>query len=189
MTPRAIALVAFCLLAACDRAEQEPAKPASAPAGSETSGRAPSAAPVVLVDSTLPPATAGEVGWDYHLRADADLDGDGQPERASLIARVASVPGEDFLWDDGQPWQLYIQAADGTRTDVYRRFVQLGTVEAHVATAESGSGRVILLVEHVPQSMRIYEVTYAGPGRVTTVERFARELHPDSGFAAQHGGR
>lgn len=187
MTPRAIALVAVCLLAACDRAEENEATPAASPAAA--SERAASAAPVVLVDTTLPPATAGEAGWGYHLRADADLDGDGRPERASLIARVASAPGEGFLWDDGQPWQLYIQAADGTRTDVYRRFVQLGTVEAHVATAESGSGRVILLVEQVPHSMRIYEVTYTGPGRVTTVERFARELHPDSGFAARHGGR
>lgn len=187
MTPRALLLLATCLVAACDSAEDEPAK--STPARPETSAHAASAAPFVLVDTTLPPATAGEAGWDYHLRADADLDGDGQPERASLIARVARGPGQDFQWDDGQPWQLSIQEADGTRTDVYRRFVQLGTVEAHVATAESGDGRVILIVEHVPQSMRIYEVTYAGPGRVTAVERFARELHPDGGFAAEHGGR
>jgi hypothetical protein len=182
-------ILAACLpLAACERGD-EPAKTTSAPPGDSVAD-APAAAPapVVLVDTTVPPAVAGVEGWDYHLRASVDLDGDGQTERASLIALVGRGPDPDdgFLWDDGQPWQLYIEEPDGTRTYAYRRFVQLGSVEAHVSTAQSGGGRVLLVVEQLPQAMRIYEVTYAGPGRVTAVERLTRELHPESGFAAEH---
>lgn len=174
------------LLAACERAENAPGA-TSRPAADTLAERsaAPTAA-VVLVDTALPPATAGNDGWEYHLRASADLDGDGQPERASLIARV-EMNQRGPLWDDGQPWQLYIEEADGTRTYVYRRFVQLGTVEAHVSSPTSGgTARSILLIEKTPQAIRVYEVTYTGPGRVTAVERLAREVHPESGFAAEH---
>jgi hypothetical protein len=178
-------LAAACLLAACERAD-DGAKPEARPAADTDRQSSEPAAPVVLVDTTQPPATAGDNGWDYHLRANADLDGDGQPEHASLIARVA-MDQRGPMWDDGQPWQLYIEEADGTRTYAYRRFVQLGTVEAHVASASSGGAALsILLVENTPQAIRVYEVTYAGPGRVTTVERFTREIHPDLGFAAEH---
>lgn len=179
-------LAATCLLAACERADDAP-NAAPGPAADTVAERAAApAAAVVLVDTALPAATAGEDGWEYHLRASADLDGDGQPERASLIARAA-VNQRGPLWDDGQPWQLYIQEADGTRTDVYRRFVQMGTVEAHVSTpAPGGTGLNILLVENTPHSIRVFEVTYAGPGKVTAVERLSREVHPESGFAAEH---
>lgn len=62
--------------------------------------------------------------------------------------------------------------------------MQLGNVEAHVTTAPSrGGARTITLVENTPHAIRIYEITYAGPGRVSAVERFATELDPESGFA------
>jgi hypothetical protein len=178
-------LAATCLLAACERAD-DGAKPEARPADTVAEQDAAPAAPVVLVDTALSAATAGDNGWDYHLRASADLDGDGQPERASLIARVG-MDRRGPMWDDGQPWQLYIEEADGTRTYAYRRFVQLGTVEAHVASASSGGAALsILLVENTPQAIRVYEVTYAGPGKVTAAERFTREIHPDRGFAPEH---
>jgi hypothetical protein len=174
MPRRLAALAAVAVLAACDRGQGEAFAPRV---------QTPSAA-VVLVDSALPPAVAGS-GWEYHLRATADLDGDGQPEHASLIAAVGRDGDDGFLWDDGQPWQLYVQEADGTRTDVYRRFVQLGTVQAHVSTTPAGGGALgILIVENTPQMIRIYEAAYAGPGRVTAVERFRREIHPERGFSA-----
>jgi hypothetical protein len=185
---RTLLLLAACLLTACDGPDDDAEPKSAAPsAGTTAETHAASAAPVVLVDTTLPAATPSENEWEYHLRAEADLDGDGRPERASLIARVASHPEHGFSWDDGQPWQLYVQEPDGTRTDVYRRWVQLGSVEAHVSPAPSGTGRVILIVERLPSLMRIYEVAYAGPGRVTAVERFSRELQPASGFAPAHG--
>lgn len=182
-----IALVAgMCMIVGCDRANSAPETASKSPADTAAKQAAAPSVLEMLVDSTLPPATPGDPGWDYHRLATADLDGDGQPERASLIARVDS--GEDgFLWDDGQPWQLHIEEADGTRTYAYRRFVALGMVEAHVATpAAGGSGFVILLVENTPGNIRIFEVAYAGPGKVTVVQQFTRDIHPQQGFAVEH---
>jgi hypothetical protein len=184
---RILFLVSTCMLAgACERADDGAGATSRASADTVAEQDAVSAPPVVLVDTALPAAMAGDAGWQYHLRANADLDGDGQPEGASLIARVG-MDQRGPMWDDGQPWQLYIEEADGTRTYAYRRFVQLGTVEAHVASASSGGAALsIVLVESTPQAIRIYEVTYAGPGKVTAVERFTREIHPDRGFAPEH---
>lgn len=186
MRHRLILLAAASLLAGCDRADERAERAPAASADTSTRQAPSPPGPLVLVDTALPPATAGEPGWDYHKLATADLDGDGQPERASLIARVGLTEDDGFLWDDGQPWQLYIIAPDGTRTDVFRRWVQMGTMDAHVSTGVSGNGRTLLLVENTPYAVRIIEVTYAGPGKVTATERFSREIHPDSGFAAQH---
>lgn len=179
-------VAAMCLLVGCDRSDRAPEAAAGAPADTTAQRSAAPAAPVMLVDSAVPAATPGQNGWNYQLLADADLDGDGQPERAALLAQV-DRNARGFLWDDGQPWQLHIEEADGTRTYAYRRYVQLGTLEAHVATpAAGGSGLVILLVETTPGSIRMFEVAYAGPGKVTVVEQFTREIHPERGFAAKH---
>lgn len=177
---------AMCLITGCDRSDRAPEAASGTPADTTAQRTAAPPAPEMLVDTALPAATPGDPGWDYHLLANADLDGDGQQERASLIARV-DRDSSGFLWDDGQPWQLHIEEADGTRTYAYRRFVALGMVEAHVATpAAGGSGLVILLVENTPGSIRIFEVAYTGPGRVTAVEQFTRDIHPQHGFAVEH---
>ncbi len=193
---RLVFLAVACMLAAaCGGADDETADQRTQPvADSAAWAGAPAVAvvdtarpaAVVLVDTAQPPAVAGDAGWRYHLRANADLDGDGRPERASLIARVGR-DDDGFLWDDGQPWQLYVEEADGTRTYVYRRWVQMGTVEAHVASRAPGQkGFDLLIVENTPGDLRVFEVNYAGPGRVTTVERLARRIHPEQGFAAAH---
>ncbi|HST60780.1 MAG TPA: hypothetical protein VLK84_18915 [Longimicrobium sp.] len=182
----ALVAAACVMAAACGGADDETAEQRTRPVADTASQADAPAASVVLVDTAQPPAVAGDAGWGYHLRANADLDGDGQPERASLIARVGG--GDDgFLWDDGQPWQLYVEEADGTRTYVYRRWVQLGTVEAHVASRAPGEkGLDLLIVENTPGDLRVYEVRYAGPGRVTSVERLARRILPEQGFSAAH---
>ena len=88
----------------------------------------PPAPPIVqLIDSTIPPAVAGEAGWDYHQSVGVDLNGDGRPERVVLTARVELVRGRP-AWDDGQPWQVYVESQDGTRTYVYAQRLQLGAL-------------------------------------------------------------
>ena len=67
---------------------------ADAGGGGPGADAAPPAPPIVqLIDSAIPPAVAGEAGWDYHQSVEADLTDDGQPERVVLTARVELVRG------------------------------------------------------------------------------------------------
>src|SRR5690606_15712646 len=63
---------------------------------------------VALVDTSIQPGVAGQDGWMYSRSAEADLDGDGAPERVVLMARAEVMDGRP-LWDDGQPWQVYVE--------------------------------------------------------------------------------
>lgn len=130
-----------------------------------------------IVDSLIPPAVAGEAGWNYQQFADADLDGDGSVERVVLTARVELVRGRP-AWDDGQPWQVYIQAADGSRTYIYAQRLQLGTLSMRVSLAEVGRPATVVLIEHVPDRLSLYEISYAGPNRTSIAQRFQRMLDP-----------
>ena len=152
---------------------------APSPAARDTaSAPAPVAAPpVVLVDSAVPPAAVGDPRWQFQQSASADRNGDGAAERVALIANVELVRGRP-AWDDGQRWQLYVEAADGTRTRVYARFVQLGHVEAFVGPAAANGRRTIVIVERTPQRMAVYEAAYAGPNDVTVRELAAPEIDP-----------
>jgi len=132
---------------------------------------------VQLVDSSIPPAVAGEGGWNYQRSASADLTGDGEPERIILTARVELYRGRP-AWDDGQPWQVYVEAPDGARTYAYAQRLQLGTLTMRVTGAESGRQATVVLLEQLPDRMSVYEVAYAGPGRLTTAVRFQRTLDP-----------
>jgi hypothetical protein len=133
--------------------------------------------PIQLVDSTIPPAVAGEAGWDYQLSAEADLTGDGQLERVVLTARVELVRGRP-AWDDGQPWQVYIEAPDGTRTYVYAQRLQLGTLTMRVGRSDVGQPATVVLLEHLPDRLSLYEASYIGPARVSVAMRFQRDLDP-----------
>jgi hypothetical protein len=130
-----------------------------------------------LVDSTIPPAVAGEAGWNYQQSARADLTGDAQLERVVLTARVDLYRGRP-AWDDGQPWQVYVQADDGTRTYVYAQRLQLGGLAMRVSRSEAGQPARIVLLEHLPDRLSVYEVSYTGPGRVSAAVRFQRDLDP-----------
>jgi hypothetical protein len=131
---------------------------------------------VQLVDSAIPPAVAGADGWNYQQSAGADLDGDGQAERVVLTAKVELYRGRP-AWDDGQPWQVYIESADGRRTYVYGQRLQLGTLTMRVGLNDAGPATVVLL-EQLPDRISLYEVSYSGPGRVTVAVRFQRILDP-----------
>ena len=133
--------------------------------------------PPVLIDTAIPPAVAGEEGWNYQQSAEADLNGDGQVEWVVLTARVEVYRGRP-AWDDGQPWQVYIEAPDGRRTYVYAQRLQLGTLTMRLGHGGAGEGQpvtVVLLVQ-LPDRLGVYEVTYIEPARVSVVQRFEREL-------------
>lgn len=132
---------------------------------------------IQLVDATIPPAVAGEAGWNYQRSAIADLTADGQPERVVLTARVELYRGRP-AWDDGQPWQVYVEAEDGSRTRVYARRLQLGTLTMRVSRSDAGHPATVVLLEHLPDRLSIYEVTYTRPGVASTAVRFQRDLDP-----------
>jgi hypothetical protein len=149
----------------------------SAPRGGEDESRAgaPSPAPSVQpIDSTIAPAVAGEDGWNYHQSSEVDLTGDGLLERVVLTARVELYRGRP-AWDDGQPWQVYVESPDGERTYVYAQRLQLGTLTMRVSRGETPT---VVLLEHLPDRLRVLEATYAGPGAVSVTVGFERDLDP-----------
>ena len=138
---------------------------------------------VQLIDSTIPPAIAGADGWNYHQSADADLTGDGIPERVVLMARVELYRGRP-AWDDGQPWQVYIETRDGSRTYVYAQRLQLGTLTMRLSRADQGEPASIVLLEQLPGRLSVYEAPVAPDGRLTTTVRFQRDLDPRGQLAS-----
>jgi hypothetical protein len=130
-----------------------------------------------LLDTLIPPAVAGRDGWNYRQDAEADLDGDGNPERVVLTARVEVSRGQ-LLWDDGQPWQVYIEAGDGRRTYLYAQRLQLGTLTMRIGLGAPDGATTVVLLEHLPDRMSLYEVAYAGPGRASVSVRFQRDTDP-----------
>lgn len=184
-----------CLTAACaavwlwgcqvddDGAEGEaaalPGGESSARADSARTGAAPAPAPdtVNLVDPQLSRAVAGEDGWMYSQQVEADLDGDGDGERVVLTARVETMRGRP-LWDDGQPWQVYVEEASGERTYLYARFVQLGAVTMRIGLPERGAGATIVLLEHLPDRLSVHEIEYRAPGDFAALPRFVRAVDP-----------
>ncbi|HUG27552.1 MAG TPA: hypothetical protein VMK53_04580 [Gemmatimonadales bacterium] len=137
----------------------------------------PAEAPIELVDPAMPLAVAGEDGWGYRLAADADLNGDGVAERVILTARVEMIRGRP-AWDDGQPWQVYIEDDAGQRTHVYAQRLQLGTLTMRVSRAEAGQPATVVLLEHLPDQLSLYEISYSGPAAATASVRFQRGMDP-----------
>jgi hypothetical protein len=156
--------------------------PDAAPPAADTTVEA-TAAAARLIDSAIAPAVAGVDGWNYALEAEADLTGDGQPERVVLTARVELYRGRP-AWDDGQPWQVYVEEPDGARTYLYAQRLQLGTLTMRLSRADSGVAATIILLEHLPDRLSVYEARYSSPGEATVVSRFQREVDPRGQLAA-----
>jgi hypothetical protein len=143
---------------------------------------APSHPEVDLVSPRHDDAVLGQAGWNHGQSATGDFDGDGTAERAVIVANADSYRGR-VLWNDGQVWQVYVEEPDGTRTYVYKQFLQLGSVLARVARPETAGPpqpgqtqpSAILLLEQVPQRIAAYEVRYAGPGQATAVALMRRD--------------
>ena len=147
------------------------------------SAEQPAATAVQIVDSAIAPAVAGQDGWNYEQSAEADLNGDGRAERIVLTARVEKYRGR-FAWDDGHPWQLYIEDQDGARTYVYSRRIQLGTLAMRITNGTQDSTPSIVLIEHTPDQLNVYEAFYEASERSSTVLQFQRDLDPRGDLAS-----
>lgn len=119
----------------------------------------PPAPPLALIDSAIPPAIAGEDGWNYQQSVSADLTGDGQPDRVVMTARVELVRGQP-AWDDGQPWQVYVEPSGGSRTYLYAQRLQLGTLTMRLSQPDSSQLPTVILLEQLPDRMRILEASF-----------------------------
>lgn len=117
-------------------------------------------ASINLMDPDYPPMVAGK-DWEYHEMVQADLDGDGFKEVVFVIARVQRS-GNTYDFDDGQPWQIYVEELDGLRTHVYSRWVQNGNLEVYVSQDNGKSSLVVL--EKQGLSLAMYRLHYGGPG-------------------------
>lgn len=134
-----------------------------------------------LVDETIATAVAGEAGWNYQRSGRADLDTDGTVERVVLASEVVLARGRP-AWDDGHHWQVYVESADGERTQLYAQRLQLGMLTLRL-TGEVG-GPKILLIEHLPDSIKVYEIVYNGPGDTSQRVLLHRQLDPRGDLAS-----
>ena len=135
---------------------------------------------VNLINPNYPPAVAGAPGWEYHQTLSADLDGDGEKERVSVTTNAAWMPDlKEFAWDDGHPWHVYVEEADGGRTYLFSNWVQLGRLD--VILDRDGPG--LFLLSARGGGLEIYRATYKGPGQVTTAEAFSIPLSVSATWA------
>lgn len=165
------------LAMACTGTERAPPRDTS---------RAPAAVPpaeVSLIDSTYPLAVAGSGGWNFQQSASRDLNADGTPERVVLTARVEMMRGRP-LWDDGQPWLVYVETADGKRTYMYSRYVQLGTLTMRITEPDSGTSPRIVILEQLPDRLAVYEGEYRGVGQLRVSASYERMLDPRGDIAS-----
>lgn len=173
-------VAAMVLLASGCEGEGAPADEQSLPAAADTLDAATPTARLPemnLVDPAIAAGVAGEEGWMYSQSVETDLDSDGDSELVVLAARAEMFRGRP-AWDDGQPWQVYVEEPGGERTHLYRRYVQLGTVTMRIGLAEEGRRASIILLEHLPDRLAVYELEYRGPGQVSGDEAFVRSLDP-----------
>jgi hypothetical protein len=137
-----------------------------------------------LIDTTIAPAIAGEDGWNFHQRVSADFTGDGQPEQVVMTAWVEMIRGQP-AWDDGQPWQVYVESAAGHRTYLYAQRLQLGTLTMRMAQADYIHLPTVVLLEQLPDRLRILEVSYPTASSAPLVEvKFERLLDARGEIAA-----
>ena len=172
--------VAFAGMAGCESGRTPASDDAAVDSSSEAGAISPHAK---LVDSAITPAVAGSDGWMYTQSVGADLDADGVAERVVLTARAEVMNGRP-LWDDGQPWQVYVEEPDGERSYLYARYVQLGMVTMRIGLAEGGDPATVVLLEHLPDRLALYEIVYRGPGQAETVQHFERSLDPTGEVAS-----
>ena len=133
-----------------------------------------------LIQLRVPEAAAGDSGWQYTRRANADLDGDGKPESVVLIADVTLDKRGRAVFEDGHRWQVYVEDAQARRTRIYARFLPQGTLSVSVAQPVGGVRPTIILLEQQPDRVGVYEVRYVSAGKFDVWKRLERQLDPSS---------
>lgn len=120
---------------------------------------------VDLVDKNYPTVAKDEPGWDYRQTVTADLDGDGKEDTVVLMARVERSPSNpsEYIWDDGQPWQVLVESPQGEKTPVYSRWVQIGQLKALIGEQKESGGHDLILLELTGAGISLYRVEYDGP--------------------------
>lgn len=130
-----------------------------------------------LIDPAYPLVTAGEAGWGFVETANADLNADERLEKVVVMARVEQDPKRprEFMWDDGQPWQVYIEDEQGKRSHIYSRYVQLGRLEVVIGQQKEDGPRSIILLELAGAGTAAYRINYKSPGQYS-VEKLFKEI-------------
>ena len=135
-----------------------------------------------MLDARVPAAKAGEPGWMYAQRVSADFDGDGEDETAVLMSDVTLDNGGAPLWEDGHRWQVYVEERTGEVTRLYAKFVPRGKVTADIGVPSAGKELYIVVVEHSPDRIGVYEFEYRGPLKADVRKRLERDLDPARQF-------
>lgn len=135
-----------------------------------------------LIQSRVPPAVAGDAGWAYQQQVVADIDGDGGDETVVLISDVTLGASGQPLWEDGHRWQVYVREPDGRITRLYARFLPNGQLTADLVVPPSGSMIGIVLLEHTPHRIGVYEYRYRGPTNVDVYRRLDRDVDARNRF-------
>jgi len=164
-----VLLLGLLLLVGCNQpAATTPAPgPVPEPVPTPAPAPAPAAQAVNLIDPNYPPAVAGAPGWEYHKSLSADLDGDGTAEKVSITNNAYwDAQRQEFGWDDGHSWHVYVQEPDGAKTYVFSGWVQLGQLDVILDEAKPG----FYIVNSRPGSLGVYRVTYSGPARAEAVQ-------------------
>lgn len=129
--------------------------------------------PINLINPSYPPAVAGDEGWVYHKSLTGDLDGDGRPEKISMTTNAEWLPDQqEFAWDDGHPWHVYVEEENGSRTHLFSNWVQLGKLDLVLDEAS----RDLFIIYSRPDSLAIYRVRYETTGRTEARVAFAMPM-------------
>ena len=161
--------------AVCACAPDNSAQPPTDSTASTDSVAAQQSRIVVTIDSTIPPAIAGQDGWNYQQSVTRDLNADGRAERVVITAKVEMYRGQP-AWDDGQPWQVYVEDASGQRSYLYAQRLQLGTLTMRLTQRDSTGNASIVMLEQLPHRMSVYQATYHGASRTQVVLLLQRDL-------------
>ena len=120
--------------------------------------RSPLAAPPV---DTVRVAPADTASWRHTRAMQADLNGDGNPERLVIASDVVLSDSGQPLWEDGHRWAAYV-AAEPMVTLLYGAFVPNGHVEAAVLSSDAEGRRHVLVQERTPSHTRSLVIAYDG---------------------------